>query len=299
MKRTVALFLMSYKGLYVLRGIISEKLDQTIAIIIVGTDKNVINDYSAEIIDLCKEHGIKWCLSKHLNIKDVPEFSIAVSWNRMLNLKNTELIVLHESLLPEYRGFAPLVNQLINREPGIGVTAFIATREYDRGDIIVQNSVPVSYPIKINTAIKLVSELYKKICLRILQMINNGEKIKADPQDESKATYSLWRDHHDYFVDWSRNSDFISRFIDSVGEPYLGAQTFMDNIPVTILDSVPVEDVSVMNRDCGKVILFSDGLPIVVCGKGLLKITNATFNSTGKSIFPLKKFRIRFSSVKY
>ena len=49
--------------------------------------------------------------------------------------------------MPKYRGFAPLVNSLVNGEKIIGVTALFASEEYDNGDIIMQSSVDITYPI--------------------------------------------------------------------------------------------------------------------------------------------------------
>lgn len=264
--------------------------------IVVGTDKNIINDYSEDIVTLCKSNGINWCYHEKFDYRTIGEITIAVSWNRMIETKHTQLIVLHESLLPKYRGFAPLVNQLLNKEPQVGVTAFYATNEYDKGDIIFQERIPISYPLKIKDAIKIVSEYYQKISLKILHTINNGKEFETIQQNEKEATYSLWRDYDDYFINWSNESTYISRFIDSVGEPYLGAQTYMNDEQITVLESAIVNDLVIENRDCGKVIFFEDNFPVVVCGKGLLKITCAVNNLTGESIFPLKKFRIRFKS---
>ena len=49
------------------------------------------------------------------------------------------MIIFHDSLLPKYRGFAPLVNSLINQEKEIGVTAIKASQNYDEGDTVTDN----------------------------------------------------------------------------------------------------------------------------------------------------------------
>ncbi len=63
---------------------------------------------------------------------------------------------------------------------------------------------------------------------------------------------------------------------------------------VVIKESEIVKDVIIENRHIGKILFFTDGFPVIVCGKGLLKITEANFEHDGKSIFPLNKFRVRF-----
>jgi methionyl-tRNA formyltransferase len=54
---------------------------------------------------------------------------------------------MHDSLLPKYRGFAPLPNALINGEREVGVTALFASEEYDMGDIVCQRRLAVEYPM--------------------------------------------------------------------------------------------------------------------------------------------------------
>jgi methionyl-tRNA formyltransferase len=55
-----------------------------------------------------------------------------------------------------------------------------------------------------------------------------------------------------------------------------------------------VEDVVVENRTPGKVIFVQEGLPVVVCGQGLVKILAARWVGSGRSILPLAQFRSRF-----
>ena len=85
---------------------------------------------------------------------------IVAGW-RWLLPSTEKLIVLHDSLLPRYRGFNPLVSQLIDKEERLGVTAFFASDRYDCGDIINQPSIKVSYPLKINEAIERVCNCYQ------------------------------------------------------------------------------------------------------------------------------------------
>ena len=88
------------------------------------------------------------------------DYQLAIGW-RWLISGTENLIVLHDSLLPKYRGFAPLVNSLINGEQEIGVTAIWAGPEFDAGEIIFQEKAGICYPIKIQEAIEIVSGLYR------------------------------------------------------------------------------------------------------------------------------------------
>ncbi|MET0946687.1 MAG: formyltransferase family protein [Flavobacterium sp.] len=284
---------MTNKGYEVLKAIINEGFLEHIDKVIVGSDKAVINDYSHEIIEICEKNNIIYFLSNQ-NFKIEASYVLAISWRWIINIENIKLIVLHDSLLPKYRGFAPLVTSLINKEETIGVTALFAADEYDKGEIILQKQATISYPIKINEAIAKVSLLYSEIAVEIIKKISLNIQIESFSQNEENATYSLWRDEEDYYINWNDSSSKIKRFIDAVGFPYQGAKCLVDGKIVLIHDATPIEDLIIENRNIGKVIFIQQNKPVVVCGNGLLKIDRAIFEDSGVSILPLKKFRIRF-----
>ena len=158
----------------------------------------------------------------------------------------------------------------------------------------MQQSVDIQYPIKIKDAIEIISELYSSITAGIFRAIANESKLIFTPQDESQASYSLWRDEEDYHIDWTQDSADIVRFIHAVGYPYLGASTLMEDKKIRIYDAEVYPDVHIVNRDSGKIIFIDNDKPVVVCGTGLIKILDARLDGTGASIFPLNKFRLRF-----
>jgi len=92
------------------------------------------------------------------------------------------------------------------------------------------------------------------------------------PQNETEVTYWLWRDEEDYRIDWSSDAAQIQRFIDSVGNPYKGASAFMGEHTVRILDAVVEPDIQIEVRQSGKIVFMREGSPIVVCGRGLLRV---------------------------
>lgn len=289
----ITFYLMSKKGFDVLDAIIkSNKYCKQVDLVVIGEDKNVQNDYSKEIKELCASNNINYKYREE-NIKIISEYCIAISWRWLIN-STSKLIVLHDSLLPKYRGFAPLVNALKNKENKIGVTALYASKEYDRGDIILQEKISIKYPIKIVEAIDKIGSLYILIVEKLLNKIFNEESINAIQQNEKHATYSLWLDELDYFINWTWSAKKIKRFIDSVGFPYNGAKSSINELVVTINEATVAEDVKIENRTVGKVIFVENGKPLVVCGKGLLKIEEAFIEKTKESLLPLKKFRTQF-----
>lgn len=296
MNKKVSLLLLGKKGFVVLLSILDSYKD-LIDTIVVARDTGVDNDYYQEIKDICFQNSIN-CINKDKANSYLNTFSgyiFAIGWRWMVP-PNNNLIVIHDSLLPKYRGFAPLVNALINGETEIGVTALHGTEEYDTGPIISRKSIEISYPIKISTAIDKISELYIVVVNDTLNTISSGKQLDSIPQNNFEATYSLWRDEKDYFLDWTRSAKEIERFVDAVGEPYLGARCYVDGVLAIVRSAESVSDLYVCDRNnaIGKVINIVNGKPVVVCQKGLLKITEM-YSESGESLLPLKKFRVRFT----
>jgi len=289
----VTLYIMNRKGWSVLSAVLNVFGREVIGAVITARDAAMAKDYHQEIVELCKQNNIPVFDRTSAEIPQA-RYKIAIGWRWMIK-DDKDLIVLHDSLLPRYRGFAPLVNALINGEQQTGVTALFASGEYDRGPVIAQMAIPVSYPVKIADMIEDVSNLYEKIVVSIFKKIGDGEAINGREQDEKDASYSLWREEADYFIDWNKDAAYIRRFIDAVGFPFKGAATCMENNILRIMEAEVLPDVKIENRDAGKIIFMHDGHPVVVCGQGLLKLT-AISNEEGKSLLPFSKFRVRFNS---
>lgn len=285
---TVKVFATGLKGYKTVQAI-SEKTKDVI--VVIGRDLNVKNDFSKEIESLCKENKLEYTYDTKSNSNEFG-LAIAAGWQRMIfDIPSSALIVFHDSLLPRYRGFNPLVTALLNKDDVIGVTALLAADDYDCGDIISQIKIPVSYPIVIEDAIKIVSEAYYDVAKKIYAMFVSN-KLIGEPQDNELATYSLWRDNDDYSIDWRQASEEIQQLVSCVGYPYLGASTFIGDVQVRIKKVSLVKDVVIENRAPGKIIFFDNGKPVVVCGSGLLKLDEIEDNDG--NLVNIKKLRTRF-----
>ena len=285
----IRLYSLGYKGFYALSKL-NNNQQKLVAEVVAAKDKSVMNDFFEETKDFCEQNKIAF-FEKGKEISSNSEYSIAIGWRWLINDHKT-LLVFHDSLLPKYRGFNPLVTALINGDTEIGLTALLASEEYDRGPIIGQKKIKIKHPIKINTAIEEISELYAQLLIEILEKIQH-KTIVATEQTEANATYSLWRDDEDYFINWNDSSYNIKRFIDSVGYPYKGAKTLTDDLVIRIFDSSVEEDVIIENRCPGKVIFKRENNFVITSGEGLLSVSNF-FDERGNPLDLKNKFRIRF-----
>ena len=288
----ICLFVMNQKGLAVVEGVSRKQMNASIACVVAARDANVRRDFYDEIQTACLQEGIPFL--DRTDAKGLSaDYAIAVGWRWMIR-GCQKLIVFHDSLLPRYRGFAPLPTALINGDEEVGVTALFGADEYDRGDIIAQRKLPIQYPVKIQAVVDGVAALYAELAVELIEAILAGSRLPACPQDEAAATYSPWRDEEDYHIDWSHDAAAIKRFIDAVGYPYLGAFSNLDGAPARILDAVVETDVKIEQRVPGKVMFVRDGLPIVACGTGMLRLLDVRDETGTESLLPLRKFRTRF-----
>ncbi|WP_423186031.1 formyltransferase family protein [Alishewanella sp. d11] len=279
--QNIAFYLMNSKGLFLLKSFIERFGVNAIGYVVCEQDKAIQYDGFHEIKQLEQNNNIPFYSRTQFDAEIENKFSalkFAIGW-RWLIKNETNLIVFHDSLLPKYRGFAPLVNSLINKEFFLGgVTALFADCKYDRGDIIAQKSTDFSYPIIIEEAIKQIEPLYFELVDEIYTRVLAGEQLSRYKQDESQATYSLWLDHKDYFIDWAWSAEKIKQFIDAVGYPYDDAKARLNDRginfkEVDVLDDIVVEH---RKRHIGKVIFLKQGMPVIVCAKGLLVLKEIT-----------------------
>jgi methionyl-tRNA formyltransferase len=295
-KNKIALYAMTAKGVAVFRKILLEFGSESLAFVVTAKDKGIANDGVEEIQRLASVSGVPIFLRNEVPAELPYAIPLAVSW-RWLIPGNvfSNVVVFHDSLLPKYRGFAPLVSALVNGETKIGVTALIAGDDYDTGPILAQDAFYAHYPITIQEAINQIIPCYENLAVEVGRMILSG-LFNPLSQDESEATYSLWRDERDYQINWEWDAAQIRRFVDATGYPYKGASTLMEDRKVRVLLCEEQEDVVIENREPGKVIFSRDGEPIVVCGRGLLKLKRVVYDDSRDDVLPLEKFRTRFGN---
>lgn len=290
-----AFYVMNSKGLYALDRFIEKFGAISVAYVVSERDKGVQDDLYSEIKTLSEQKKIPFYKRSSFSPEIEESFDgikFAIGW-RWLIENEEKLIIFHDSLLPKYRGFSPLVNLLINKERRGGVTALFADCRYDAGDIIGQKSVEFKYPLKIDAAIRLVEPLYSELVDEIFQQLQSGKELFAQEQDDNLASYSLWLDEEDYFIDWSWAAEKIKRFVDAVGYPYGGARAILNKEPVGFAEVATFADVEVAHRErhIGKVIFFEQGCPVVLCCEGML-VLKKVVDSEGNQV--RCSFRSRF-----
>ncbi|GGK08683.1 hypothetical protein GCM10010123_43190 [Pilimelia anulata] len=287
----ITAYAMTAKGV----AAVTALLDAGLVTAVVGADDAGVADGShAALRALCADRGIPFADRAAAGPPATP-YLVAVGWRWLIDPGPATLVVFHDSLLPRYRGFNPLVTALIEGDDRTGVTALLATDEYDRGDILGRVEVPLPRPIRIADAIALVAAAYGELAAAIGARIAAGGPLAGVPQDEAAASYSLWRDDADYDLDWTGDAVRLRDTVLAVGPPYRGARTLLNGTPVRVYDATVEPDVTIANRTPGKVVFLRAGRPTVVCGTGLLRLDDVRHDEpNAASALPLARFRSRF-----
>jgi methionyl-tRNA formyltransferase len=130
---------------------------------------------------------------------------------------------LHGSLLPKYRGAAPINWAIINGDRETGVTTFFLQRSVDTGSMILQRVIPIGPEMTAGELHDVMMEVGAEAVVETLRMIGAGD-ILPRPQDDSEATPApkIFRD--DCRIDWTASAEHLHDFIRGLS-PYPGAFT--------------------------------------------------------------------------
>ncbi|EJN95169.1 methionyl-tRNA formyltransferase [Streptococcus ratti] len=111
----------------------------------------------------------------------------------------------HASLLPKYRGGAPIHYALINGDKEAGVTIMEMVKEMDAGDMVAKASIPVADEDNVGTMFEKLSVLGRDLLLKILPAYISGDLVPK-PQDESQATFSPNITPDKERIDWNKSA---------------------------------------------------------------------------------------------
>jgi len=291
----IFLFGATKKGFKVLQKFVTCFLDD-LGAVCSFKETFVRENYYDAIAELCHKNNVPFFEWKTLRSSLLPTIEsmkithiILVGWRFLLptvinQYLDTKMIVYHDSLLPRFRGFAPLPTAIIRGEKEVGFSVLFAEDEMDTGDIIMQKRFFVDDDMYIGDVIEMIAQGYADSLGEFLELLRRGN-VNGTPQDHSKATYSIWRDISDMEIDWNQDAITIYNFIRALGSPYLGAYTYMDNKKIIIERAKIVEDVAFEIRQPGKLWRISGGSAIVVCGSGMIEISECYYEDGTKVLF--------------
>ena len=194
----------------------------------------------SEVKNYALENNIKILQPENLNDKEFidkikqinPDIIIVVAFRKLpveiFSIPKYGTINLHASLLPNYRGAAPINWCLINNEVKTGVTTFFINEEIDQGDILLKEEVSISDRDNFGSLYKKLSSVGSRLLIKTIKGVlsNNIEASKQDLDESIKMAPKLSKENTR--IDWNKSQKEIIGMIRGLS-PKPGAWTILKN----------------------------------------------------------------------
>ena len=192
----------------------------------------------------------------------------------------------HASLLPRYRGGAPLTWAMLNGDPEAGVSLFELTDGVDDGVLYDQRRFSIGGEDYIGDIVSKAEALTIEMLREVIPAFLSG-LARGRPQ-QGQPSYSLQRQPSDGAIDWRRSAVDIARLVRSVSRPYPGAHTTLEGTPLIIWRARVAANAPPVHGMPGQIVRLDElPGPAVVTGDGLLVIEEVE----GSDGFNVEAFR--------
>lgn len=157
-----------------------------------------------------------------------PDVMVVVAYGQILPRSVLEIpkhgaINVHASLLPKYRGAAPVIWAILNGEKKTGVTTMLLDEGMDTGDVLLQAETPIGNDETGEMLRDRLAVLGGQLLSQTLEKMKSGT-IRPVPQDHTKATYAPPIKKEDGHIDWGKKAEEIDRQVRAFN-PWPGAFT--------------------------------------------------------------------------
>lgn len=194
----------------------------------------------------------------------------------VLDIPRYGCINVHGSLLPKYRGAAPLQWSIIEGEKVTGITTMFTDVGMDTGDIIIKGELEITEDMTAGELHDKLSVLGAQVLKETLQKLKDGSFTRT-PQADSEATYASMMTKETGCIDWTKSSKEVHNLVRGTN-PWPGAYTYYCDEKMKVwMTSVISEDKH--NLKAGTICKSGKDGIIVACGTGKLMIKEVQFES--------------------
>ncbi|PLX80518.1 MAG: methionyl-tRNA formyltransferase [Desulfuromonas sp.] len=216
-----------------------------------------------------------------------PDLVVVVAYGQILPKAVLEIprfgcINVHASLLPAYRGAAPINKAIVDGCSETGVTTMFMDEGLDTGDMLLKNTLPIG---PFDTAGGLhdrLAVLGRDTMVQTLQQLCNGT-LERIQQDDARSSYAPLMKKEDGRIDWQLTANAIHNLIRGL-DPWPSAYTCLEGQVLKLADSAPAEG----NGEPGEIVSAGPEGVVVGCGEGLLRV--GALQLPGKKMLPAADF---------
>lgn len=198
-----------------------------------------------------------------------PDFMITAAYGqflptKMLDAAKIAAINVHGSLLPKYRGGAPVQYSIINGDKETGISIMYMVKKMDAGDVIAQRAIPIEKDDDNGTMFKKLSILGRDLLLETLPKLIQGD-AEATPQDESKVVFSPNITTAQERIDYRMTAQQIDDKVRGLRPAPLGNMV-IDGLRTKIYDVTPLDEKTELAP--GKVVRLTKHQLVLAAGQG-------------------------------
>lgn len=201
--------------------------------------------------ELALKHEIEVFQPETLNSEEIlrviselePDLIVVVAYGKILPKAILELpergcINVHGSLLPKYRGAAPIQWAVLNGEKVTGVTTMYMDEELDTGDILLRAKTQIGEDETSGELFDRLSSMGAELLLKTLQGLEKGDIIR-EKQDDKKASYAPMLSKSLSKIDWNRPAAAVHNLVRGLN-PWPVAETTLDGKVLKVYKTKPV-----------------------------------------------------------
>ncbi|MBI3302064.1 MAG: methionyl-tRNA formyltransferase, partial [Deltaproteobacteria bacterium] len=220
-----------------------------------------------------------------------PDLIVVAAYGKILPLTILTLppsgcINVHASLLPRYRGAAPIQWAIARGEAETGVTIMRISEQMDAGDILLQKAIPIADDDTGGSLHDKLAQLGAEALREALTLLKHGQ-LAARPQNEDEATYAPLIKKEDGRIDWSQDAVTIARRVRAFN-PWPSTYTMLHGKLLKIFTARVEQTSSYVAPPPGTVVEVTPVSLVVATGAGCLALGEIQLE--GKKRLPVAEF---------
>ncbi len=203
--------------------------------------------------------------AENADVMIVAAYGLIIPTN-VLNMPRYGCYNIHASLLPRWRGAAPIQRALLAGDSETGVTIMEVVPALDAGAMVSRGVLPITGCDTAQTLHDGLADIGARLMVEAMQQLEQQGRLAATPQDESLVTYAHKLEKAEAVIDWQRPAEELSRQVRAFN-PFPVAHTLLNGevCRIWMAGNLPGQ------AEAGKIIDVTDGIQ-VGCGEGILRI---------------------------
>ena len=214
-----------------------------------------------------------------------PDLVVVVAYGKilpekLLNIENLIFLNVHASLLPRWRGAAPIQRAIMKGDKETGISIMKIIPKLDAGPVLIQSKLLISDEINYEQMSKKMSDLGAKLIIDALELIKNN-KANFIPQDETKVIYAKKIEKIESKINWNERAEEIIAKIRAF-YPSPGTWFELNGTRIKVTKAIEVE-----KTDKAGTIIDTDKM-IIACKKNAVQILE--LKKEGKKLMQVNEF---------